>query len=304
MIGAGYYTDEGFTVEQFFMRDYPEERAVLSAFIERLGEFESLVTYNGKSYDINILESRTILNRMDHSINRLPHLDLLYTMRRLYKRRLSDCSLGNIEKYILGFERQDDVPGYLIPGIYFEYLRTRQCHRLVSIFDHNRWDILTLAALTRHTGIVYHDPFTVLEHGQDWLSLGRIFESFNLMRQAAVYYKTALQLSNDSEMEQEIRFRLGLIYKRFGYWNEAIQQWEQQTQSRLFQVHPFEELAKYYEHHKRDYKHAIDWVDHAIKRVDMLSQLNPEIQFTQDREALMYRLKRLKRKMSKLPKQM
>ncbi|MBN2102492.1 ribonuclease H-like domain-containing protein [bacterium] len=297
MIGLGYYQEKEFKVEQLFMRDYPEERAILSEFLERLEAFEAIVTYNGKCYDVNLLNSRMILHRMKNPLNKIPHLDLLFTVRRLYKRRLSDCSLGNIEKHILQFNRDFDIPGNLIPGIYFEYLRNHQGHRLSKIFDHNRLDILSLAALTIHTGLVYHDPASWIEHGMDWLSLGRIFESHNLLADAAECYETALQSLYDSENNQGIRFWLGLTYKRMGDWKRAIHQWKQLTQAKQFHIHPFEELAKYYEHQARDYSNAIHWVDRALERLDILSQLYSEIQLIHDRKELMYRRKRLKRKM-------
>ncbi|MCJ7812676.1 ribonuclease H-like domain-containing protein, partial [bacterium] len=125
MVGMGYFTDEGFQVEQLLMRDYDEEQAVLWAVRDRLEHCDMLVSYNGKCYDMNILSSRFTLARMENPAVDLPHLDLLFPVRRLWRRRISDCSLSNVERAILGFFRESDIPSYLIPGLYFDYLRSR-----------------------------------------------------------------------------------------------------------------------------------------------------------------------------------
>ena len=148
LIGVGRITADGFRVRQFFMREYVEERSVLSALEQHLAEFDVLITYNGKSYDQPLLETRYRMTRHKPPFARLSHLDLLHGARRLWKLRLESCRLMQLEQQILGFSREGDIPGELIPYIYFEYLRSQEAHRLVPIFHHNALDILTLACLT------------------------------------------------------------------------------------------------------------------------------------------------------------
>ncbi|MFC1569159.1 ribonuclease H-like domain-containing protein [bacterium] len=298
MIGLGYFTDNGFNVEQFFMRDYPEERAMLSAFLKRLSEFDGLVTYNGKCYDVNLIASRLILHRMEYPITQLPHLDLLFTARRLYKRRLSDCSLGNIEHHILGFTRHGDVPGFLIPGIYFHYLRSGQGERLKAVFEHNQWDILSLAALTMHAGHVYSEPSKILENTMDWYSLGRAYESLDLNEQAVHCFQKVVQSGDLSGMEDAL-YSLGFIYKKKKQWDQAIHCWEQMIK-RPFQLLPYEELAKYYEHQVRDNEKAMEWVMKALERIDMQIELQTNMVLENDRQKLIYRYDRLKRKLKEM----
>ena len=128
LLGIGYWTEESFVVEQFFMRDFDEEPSQLTAFIEKIKNFSDsgkgvLVTYNGKGFDFPLISTRFITNRMKNPMNSWPHLDLLFYTRRLWKKRLGDCSLGNIEKHILGVKRTGDIPGWLIPGVFFEFIR-------------------------------------------------------------------------------------------------------------------------------------------------------------------------------------
>ena len=143
LVGVGAICEDGFRVRQFFMRDYSEEASLLHALTEYISRFDVLITYNGRSYDQPLLETRYTMCRARHPFGRLEHLDLLYGARRLFRLRLENCRLVNLENQILGFERVGDVPGEMIPYCYFEYLRTRRAHRLPPILQHNvlliRW---------------------------------------------------------------------------------------------------------------------------------------------------------------------
>src|SRR5437588_2334165 len=148
LIGIGRIAPEGFRVRQFFMREFGEEPSLLSAVAEHLKQFDVLITYNGRTYDQPLLETRFRMVRHRPPFGALEHLDLLFGARRLWNLRFDSCRLVDLENQILGVERQGDLPGELIPYIYFEYLRTQEIFRLVPIFHHNATDILTLACLT------------------------------------------------------------------------------------------------------------------------------------------------------------
>jgi uncharacterized protein YprB with RNaseH-like and TPR domain len=117
LVGVGYFLGEELVVEQYFMQDFHQERAVLTAVAERLNSFKFLVSYNGKCFDLPLLETRWTIHRIDFDHEKWFHVDLLFPCRRLWKKRIGDCSLGNIEAEILGLERKIDVPSYLIPPI-------------------------------------------------------------------------------------------------------------------------------------------------------------------------------------------
>ncbi|MEK6665539.1 MAG: ribonuclease H-like domain-containing protein, partial [candidate division NC10 bacterium] len=143
LVGAGFFDGDRFVLAQYFMRDLDEEPALISAMAALLADFDGVVTYNGRGFDLPLLETRFVLSRRPWP-QHLSHLDLLPPARRLWSSRLPDCRLGTIEARVLGLERVDDVPGALIPSLYFHYLRSRRAEALQPVFEHNRLDVLSL----------------------------------------------------------------------------------------------------------------------------------------------------------------
>jgi tetratricopeptide (TPR) repeat protein len=299
LTGIGTFTDSHFRIEQFFMRDYDEERATLAAVRDRLEGAEMLVTYNGKAFDLNLLAARFTLSRMRLKAVELPHLDLLFTARRLWKRRLGDCSLSNIERRVLAFEREDDVPGFLIPGLYFDYLRTRDAGRIAPVFRHNVWDILTLAALATVSGRIYGNPRETLEHPLDWISLGRTFESLCRWNEAADCFRRTLDFSLETDVRDEALLRLGFTLKRSGDWEKMIGVWEHMTKRAPHQIRSFEELAKYHEHRSGRLDEALSVVERALAQVELMESLRPAMGLEETRIELNRRLARLKKKLGR-----
>lgn len=299
LVGIGSFTDSDFRIEQFFMRDYDEERAMLAAVRERLDEAEMLVTYNGRAFDMNLLGTRFTLSRMRSKALEIPHLDLLFTARRLWKRRLGDCSLSNVERHLLGFEREDDVPGFIIPGLYFEYLRTRDAAGLAAVFRHNVWDILALAALGAATAGIYRNPVEALNHPLDWISLGRSLESLCRYEEAADCFRRAVDLPADPGIREEAMLRLGFTLKRAGNWEKMIWVWERMTEQAPSQIRSFEELAKYHEHRSGELRMALTVVEKAVAQVELLEILKPGPMLEETRASLNRRLARLKKKLAR-----
>ena len=147
LIGVGRITPEGFRVRQFFLREHGEEASALEALAGHLRQFRVMVTYNGKAFDQPLLETRYRMARARTPFGGLSHLDLLFGARRLWKLRLESCRLVELERRILGVEREGDVPGAMIPQLYFESLRAGNADGLAPVFYHNALDILTLACL-------------------------------------------------------------------------------------------------------------------------------------------------------------
>ena len=137
LIGLGAPEGVQFAVRQYFLRDYPEEKAILAALAEALEAYDGVITFNGKTFDIPLLETRYALARMKSPFTRLVHLDLLHPARRLWKLRLESCELQNLEKNVLGIFREGDVDGSEIPALYFDYLRTGDPKGLAPVFFHN-----------------------------------------------------------------------------------------------------------------------------------------------------------------------
>ena len=115
MVGLGFFQEDKFLIHQFFMRDYSEERASLSLIKKIIDSFQFLVTFNGRHYDIPLLETRFILSRIGSNIREMPNFDLLYPSRRIWKGAYENCRLVTLESKLLGVERTDDIPSEWIP---------------------------------------------------------------------------------------------------------------------------------------------------------------------------------------------
>lgn len=200
LIGVGRITSEGFKVRQFFMRQYAEERSLLAALSAHLEDFDVLVTYNGRAYDQPLLETRYRITRHKPPFSRLSHLDLLHGARRLWKLRLENCRLIQLEQEILGVYREGDLPGELIPYVYFEYLRNQEAQRLVPIFHHNAMDILTLACLTGIVSAAFRSTDSEslsragVRRGEELAGIGRWLLSAGERQQGLDLFKRAVSM--------------------------------------------------------------------------------------------------------------
>ena len=266
LIGVGRIAADGFRVRQFFMRDYAEEASQLTALEEHLKQFDVLITYNGKTYDQPLLETRYRMVRKKPPFARLQHLDLLYGARRLWRLRYDSCRLVDLENQVLGVERQGDLPGALIPYVYFEYLHTKQAHRLVPIFHHNATDILTLACLTGIVPRAFQDPCAAeYSHGSEMVGIARWLLRSERHDDAAALMRRAVERGLRDELLFRTMWDLALIEKKKGRDHAALAIWTDLTASpNAFRVGAFEELSKFYEHKERNFAMALDMVESAM----------------------------------------
>ncbi len=161
LIGAGRFEGDAFHLAQFFIRDPSEEPAHLAALEEFLAPCDALVTFNGKAFDIPLLNTRYIAQGWRPPFKESAHVDLLHLARRLWRDRLPSRTLGNLEVQILGATRTDeDVPGWMIPSLYFDFLRSGEAQPLKSVFYHNAVDVVSMAALFNHMAGLLADPLT------------------------------------------------------------------------------------------------------------------------------------------------
>jgi uncharacterized protein YprB with RNaseH-like and TPR domain len=262
LIGVGSIDGDGFRVRQFFMRDYCEEPSMLHSLHAYLGRFDVLVTYNGKSFDQPLLETRYTMSRARHPFSRMSHLDLLYGARRLFKLRLESCRLVNLEYQILGLEREADVPGELIPYYYFEYLRTRHAFRLIPIFHHNVLDIVSLACLTGLIPAAFRDPENVqARHGADLLGLARWLQASGRLEEAHRLIRRAVDLGLSDQHLFRALFEAGMLEKKLGLADAAVATFTDLSLSpNPWRARACEELAKHYEHREKNYRMALECV--------------------------------------------
>jgi uncharacterized protein len=272
LIGVGSITAQGFRIRQFFMREYAEEKSLLLALSEYLAQFQVLITYNGKTYDQPLLETRYRMTRQLPPFSRLPHLDLLHGSRRLWKLRFENCKLSYLENQVLGFEREGDLPGELIPYVYFEYLRSGEAQRLVPIFHHNAIDILTLGCLTAIVPSAFRSSdITALEslglrRGEEYLGIARWFLAADQVDQGLALMKRAV----DTGLPDALLFRalwdIAKLEKKCGR-DDAAYSLLAELASCLnpHRAGALVELAKHYEHGKRNYKLALEYSQRAAE---------------------------------------
>jgi uncharacterized protein YprB with RNaseH-like and TPR domain len=268
LIGVGRFDGEEFHLAQFFMRDPVEEPAQLAALEEFLAPCDALVTFNGKAFDLPLLWARYIVQGWRPPFTETAHVDLLHLARRLWRDRLPNRSLGSLEVEILGAPRtDDDVPGWMIPQLYFDYLRSGDARPLKNVFYHNAVDVVSMAALFNHMAGVLADPLGgQVNHGIDVVALAKLFESMGDLDEATRLYVYGLEHDLPEPNLIEAIQRLALIHKRQENFPEAVALWEQAARHQHLDAHV--ELAKFYEHRLGDAAQALYWTETAIELVN------------------------------------
>ena len=289
-IGLGFIDARGMVIRQYVMRDYGEESAMLAEIASLLPRFDTLVTFNGKSFDIPLLESRMVMHRIRVHLTDWPHLDLLHACRRVYKLRLGRCSLSALEEAVLGESRTDDLPGAQVPQRYFDYLRTREFALLEDVLRHNRQDVESLASLTGHLCSAFREP-EQLAHAEDAFCVGRTLLRGGHTEEG----RRCLRILGMSSMSSQAHMVLSASYKKSREWASSVAMWTEMIARGEGGTWPYVELAKYYEHTERDYARALRYAGAALSRALNLSPLGGD-----DAEiaTLRKRVERLKRKLA------
>jgi uncharacterized protein len=259
MVGVGRFIEDRFQLAQFFLRDPSEEPALLEGLTDFLAPCRALVTFNAKTFDAPLLRTRYTLHHIPNPFADFAHIDLLPLARRLWRDRLPSRALKYLEENILGLPRtSEEVPGYEIPWLYFDYLRTGDATPLKGVFYHNAMDVVAMAALLTHVNELLTDPFSGrVEHGLDFVALGKLFEDLGRWEEAAKLYERGLE-SNLTEADFGVAVkRHSILQKRRGDVLEAIRWWEQAAERG--HIYACIELAKHYEHQHRDVEQAMHW---------------------------------------------
>ncbi len=289
LIGLGWFEEGHFQVRQILARDFGEEKAALTYLREITAQKKFLVTFNGKAFDVNLLSTRFIMNRMPGCLAELPHLDLLHPSRRILGHRLENCRLATLEEEILGVRREGDIPGWEIPQRYFDWLRRRDPQLLAGIFEHNRLDVISMATLTAHLiDVLTAHALAQYTHEDDYLAAARLL----LKRANAEGVQKILDIFHDDTCQDfslQSQKKLAQLYKRTGRINEAAHIWQQMAACEPFEFYAISEMAKFLEHHQRDNLQARDTVEKALAGKNLFSD--------EERESLSHRLKRLSKRL-------
>ena len=313
LVGCGYFDLGAFQVRQFLLTSYASERALLSAVAEFFGDADMIVTYNGKTFDVPVMETRWLFHRLpmpDFSQpGSVPHFDMLHPARRLWSSRfgVSDgmdpagCRLTALERDVLGFRRIADVSGYEIPGRYFQFLRTGDPRPLEPVLEHNRLDLVSLAAVTGHALRLARAGDGACRDEAEALALGRVLERAQAFDRAEACYRRA-SASPCVDVKAEALYRLGLRCRRERRFEQASAVWQAvvaltepaqtrrrpgMTQLRQFAV---EALAIHQEHRTKDLDAA---------RELALFALTDDLPVPSRADGLRHRLARLDRKIAR-----
>lgn len=292
LVGAGYVDNGAFHVKQFFLRGPQEEHIFLDQLAAFLGGFSAIVTFNGKAFDWPLLENRYIMHRREPPLQDPLHVDLLHSARRLWKRRLESCALSSLEARVLEVIRtEQDVPGYLIPQLYFQYQSSGDRGLLERVFYHNLQDVLSLATLTVHIDTLIASPHSgMVQDGVDYLCLAKAFELAGEIELALDCYEEALRRLAAGPDRVECLIALAAMQKRDRRWDALAHTWHQLLdEGGSGALFARVELAKYHEHVEKDYMQAIDQVQHALLLADFHDSTWPGT----SRQDLEHRLSRL-----------
>ena len=266
MLGLGHFINSGFIVNQYFLDNPDQEYTLMTKLISEIAGRKIIISYNGSSFDFPLLNSRFILNRIDPPFQTIQHLDLLHLSRKLWKLRLGTCKLRDIESEILGFTRnEEEVPGWMVPQLYFDFLKTGDARQLKGVFYHNCMDVLSLAAIFIHASYLLSSPIEDLNlQTLDILSIARIFEKNGMLDKSSSLYQSCVHDDIPEHMVPSMLFDFGNLYKQIGQLDRAVHLWELSfSKGNIFAAI---ELAKYYEHILKQWDKAL----HLVKQANLI----------------------------------
>jgi uncharacterized protein YprB with RNaseH-like and TPR domain len=295
LLGVGFFEADSFVVEQYFLHEVTEERAMLRAVAALLARFDLAISFHGKGFDAPRLLGRAAFHRLPFALPAL-HLDLCLVGRSLYRGAFSDCRLQTFETELVRFRRTDDLPGSECPRAYFDYLRGDGT-LMPRVFEHNLYDVLTLPAVAA----AFHDEVGRPKHPVVLSNLGAFYESVGRDRKAREAYERALEglRAGRHPLLGRTLERLALLERRAGRHAVSAELLLERKRTPPDAFQPIEDLAKYYEHRARDLERAVAAAREARSllasgRIDV----DPMVR-RRHLEAIDHRLDRLHRRMER-----
>ena len=295
LVGVGYVEGEAFTVEQLMMRDYPDEPELIDRLADLMDRFDCVCTFNGRTFDMPLLETRFTMNRMRHRWREMENLDLLPPARRTWKLRLRSCRLSRVEEQVLGLIRQDDLPGSEVPRRFFDYLKTGDMSLLEDILRHNEQDIATMPALLVKLCQAYEAPER-LTHRMDQYSVGVALERQGEWKAAREVYRISaipaplgtLEQLRGERIPAMANWRIYHIERRSGRTEAMLKTLEDMLARGQMKPEVLVELSKFWEHRRHDCARALEHARQALGCARNEAQ----------REEIDQRIRRLERKLT------
>ncbi len=312
LVGCGWFDMGAFQVRQFLLTSYAAERALLSAVADCLDATSLLVSYNGKTFDVPVMETRWMFHRMPMPLESVRHFDMLHPARRLWRTRTAamddgegGCRLSTLERVLCDVTRVGDVPGLEIPARYFRFLRTGDARPLEPVLEHNRIDLVSLAAVTAHAVRLVQGGIDRCRDAAEGLALGKVFEKAGCIQRAMTCFERAADdHATHVDVRAEAIYRLAVRLRRDRRFDEAAVQWRRlldlkqgrfgRRSQLLAPLRQFatEALAIHHEHRERDYEGARELTLRLLDEGD-----GPDVGVRPDRAR--HRLARLDRKLAR-----
>jgi uncharacterized protein YprB with RNaseH-like and TPR domain len=270
LVGCAWFQADGsFIVRQFFLAGPSGEKAMLQALAGVFDDASLLVTYNGRTFDVPFMETRWAYHRTAAPTGDLPHFDMLPPARRLWGRRDlarpegDGCSLSAIERRVLGFHRHDDVPGFEIPARYFQFLRTGDAALVEGVLEHNRHDLVSLAAVMSHALWMVQEGPEACRDAAEQLAVGQIYERAGDLERAHEAYDMATR-TGDADVQRPAWARLAVMHRRAGQFDRSAAAWQRildlvpRSRRALTTIErqAMQALAVHHEHRARDLNRA------------------------------------------------
>jgi uncharacterized protein len=306
LVGIAWWDSGGLQVEQFLMRDFSEEHSLLVELAARIAERPVLVTFNGKSFDWPLLESRYLMTRNIRVPELAAHLDLLHPARAVWKLRLGSVRLVELERHVLdaprlGWHRDEDVPSSLIPQFYFDYLRGGSPGPLARVVRHNRMDLRGLAGLFGKLNSLLNAEQHEEAEALDLFGLSRYLQTrgeATMAESACIAARgRGLPVAYDAQAQSE----LAMMAKRRGKHAQAAEIWQELLQDGESHSNACEELAIYYERRAKDFEKALEFAWMGLKE---LRKRSGRTKFGMAQPAELRRVERLMKRVSRLEKRL
>jgi uncharacterized protein YprB with RNaseH-like and TPR domain len=293
LVGCGWFVGGTFRIRQFFLSSFTAERALLEAVGDVAATAGTVVSYNGKSFDLPLIETRCVLHRLPTPFGSLPHVDMLHPARRMWREPFpSACRLSTLEQQLCGYVRDGDVEGFEIPARYFRYVHTGDPRPLAAVFEHNRLDLLSLALVTARAAQLLEDGPAAARTAREALGMGRLYERGGMMAEAKSSFARATEIDDgDEELHAEALRAYALVSRRLRQYDDAAAAWRRILGLPVcpppIERQASEALAVHLEHRRRDLLSARDFALRLLQVDESVTR----------RQAAEYRVARLDRKL-------
>jgi uncharacterized protein YprB with RNaseH-like and TPR domain len=277
LIGVARFRNGKLDLDQILIADPAREAEALALFADYLCQSKLIVSFNGASFDLPILRSRAMVNRVDIDLD-TPHLDLLFATRRLFKTRLSNCRLSTVERELYRFVRSDDIAGHLIPMAYRRFIFEGVFDEIARVLDHNKLDLLTMPLLARDIASRIAAPLQHAEDADELSAIGALLQANAAPRKAAACHERSLQLGGCSRSRQLSLRHLARDARRDGNAERALSLWQQFAREFPQRDSGYIEQAKIHEHMTKKLDKALalteraphNWLPSMQKRLERL----------------------------------